>query len=244
MFRVFSRSGSGRIGAVARVAVLTAALAGAVLVTAPAASAAAPTAEAAALAQARATGKPVEVKALSGAGRTVVAKPDGVFQLTVNATANAVVSSARPSLPQYNWTGSAGIGYTPTGALRQFHQFDTAQIVGKHVVHATVATLETWAPTCGPRPVDLWETGPISPATTWSEQPAWLQFADSRNVSHGSPICWSGGDVNFDATQSVADAAASDQPTLTFGLKAQDEGDRLGAKQFDASVQLVVSYTS
>jgi len=68
---------------------------------------------------------------------------------------------------------------------------------------------------------------------------------DTRSVGYGHDSSCPGHTVGFDALQGVRYAADNELDSLTFALKAADEGDWLSWKKFDgSSAQLLISYNS
>src|SRR5689334_22027347 len=87
------------------------------------------------------------------------------------------VNKAFPAASFWNQTGRDAPAGTYDGGgtvQRSFFRMDTSGVAGRHVLRATLRLPETWSYSCTPRRVDLWLTGPISPATTWSNQPAFV----------------------------------------------------------------------
>lgn len=150
-----------------------------------------------------------------------------------------------------HWGGDgdpvAKVGFSdwdvPTVTYRSYFQYDTAGLLGKDVISAEFNARENWAPSCSPRPVELWETGPINPGTTWNAQPggSWL---GTQNVAHGHDASCGPDFVGFDATRAVVDAVNGGSPTTTVMLRATNEGDRFAWKKFDTNPALIVHYNS
>jgi hypothetical protein len=128
---------------------------------------------------------------------------------------------------------------------RGLFQMNTSSINGKHILKATFQITEKWANNCQATPVQLWETGGINSGTTFHHQPTWNKMLSEQSAAHGNEAfgC-NDGEVDFNATQAVVDAAAAGWPNLTLGLRATDEGDVSGWKRFDISPTLAINYNS
>lgn len=151
-----------------------------------------------------------------------------------------------------NTSGPAKSGYyndpnasPSTDVYRAFFRMGTSPVNGKHILSATFRILETWAWSCNARVVQLWETGAISSATTWDQQPSWISWLSSVNTAKGyEPGSCADAYVEFDAKAAVVDAAKSGWADLTLGLRASDEADKYGWKKFDINPVLAIDYNT
>src|SRR5450432_4257160 len=107
-----------------------------------------------------------------------------------------------------------------------------SQIYGATIITAQLNMTEESSASCSPTPVQAWSTGPISPSTTWNNQPAWKSEADSQTVAHGySSSCPAAG-VGFNVKSALQSAANQKSSRATFGLRAGNESSPAGWKQF------------
>jgi hypothetical protein len=159
----------------------------------------------------------------------------------------AYVSSDFPVQPYYDGSDYLQVGHNPDtgGTSYAFYQIPvSSQIRGAFIHSATAYFPEVWADSCTPSPVDLYQTGAISPSTTYSNQPSWnASPLGSANVAFGWSTGGIGGpsscpigaqDVSYDVRSVIAaDAATSSgpMPTLNVGLKAESTAS-VGWKKF------------
>lgn len=117
---------------------------------------------------------------------------------------------------------TARVGYDATDGKQthSFFRFDTSGVKGRHILKATMQTNETWSRSCSARQIEAWETGAISAATTWKNQPAWISRQDYKSVAKGFSSSCSAGGVEFNLTAQVTKAAANAADTITEGLRA------------------------
>ncbi|MEU7550930.1 FG-GAP-like repeat-containing protein [Streptomyces sp. NPDC044571] len=139
-----------------------------------------------------------------------------------------------PNNSYWNTKQDVRVGYeSETGGLsRSFFQLDTSNIKGAQVSKSTFRVKETWAWSCTPTPVELWTTTPISPATTWNNQPGKGTKLATVSAAKGRPDCGAG-NLEFDATAAARESATKGWSSLTLGLYASNEGDVYQWKRFD-----------
>ncbi|MFC4983636.1 FG-GAP-like repeat-containing protein [Streptomyces atroolivaceus] len=118
---------------------------------------------------------------------------------------------------------------------RSFFQIDTDNIKGALVKSSTFRIKNVWSWSCQAREVELWHTTPISKKTTWANRPDEIGAAPLKTVNDSKG--WSNdcgaGNLEFDITSKVREAAAGKWSSLTLGLYAADEEDTFGWKKFD-----------
>ncbi|MFE6056302.1 LamG-like jellyroll fold domain-containing protein [Kitasatospora sp. NPDC056446] len=173
----------------------------------------------------------------------------------------AGVSRAYPSQPYWHFSYNSsyvhdwGVGYcngdsrcVPADVKRAFFQVANP-FVGKQVLSATFGTYESWSYSCDARPVELWSTGYISPGLTWNSQNGsgfWSRYLQTINTAKGWSGTCPGGWLEYGEDGAVRnlvqDAANWGWSTITFGLKAQNEGDTLAWKRFTDDAYLQVNY--
>ncbi|CAM5665173.1 putative protein OS=Streptomyces microflavus OX=1919 GN=Smic_51550 PE=4 SV=1 [Streptomyces microflavus] len=137
----------------------------------------------------------------------------------------------------------ARVGYEneTNGLSRSFFQIDTDTIKGVQVKSSTFRIKNVWSWSCQARPVELWETTPISKKTTWADQPSKVGGVPLRTVtdSKGWSKDCAAGNLEFDVTAKASQAAAGKWSSITLGLYASDEGDTYGWKKFDAKTAIL-----
>jgi hypothetical protein len=151
----------------------------------------------------------------------------------------------------YNSSGDAKVGhYNDSSAspssdtYRALFKMDIGPVTGRQIFSATFAAYETYSFSCTKRDVQLWETGAISSASTWSKQPAWTRRLDTVSAAKGWGSGCPAGGVDFNATPAVVDAAANRSATVNLGLRAASESDSYGWKKFKNNPTLTVEYNS
>ncbi|MGW7003746.1 FG-GAP-like repeat-containing protein, partial [Streptomyces sp. NPDC054933] len=147
-----------------------------------------------------------------------------------------------PDHSYWNANEDVRVGYEneTNGLSRSFVQLDTSALKGAIIKSSTFRIRNTWSWSCQARPVELWQTGPISPATTWNNQPAKLTRLAVVNDAKGwsSDSC-PAGNLEFDTTDKIKQAAAGNWSSITLGLSASDESDTFGWKRFDAKTAIL-----
>ncbi|MFF5447190.1 FG-GAP-like repeat-containing protein [Streptomyces sp. NPDC012888] len=143
-----------------------------------------------------------------------------------------------PNTSFWNTKEVVRVGYEneTSGLSRSFFQLDTANVKGAQVKSSVFRIRNTWSWSCQDRPVQLWHVGPISPRTTWNRQPGRIGSAPLATVddAKGWSTDCAAGNLEFDATAKVREAAAKGWASLNLGLYAADETDTFGWKKFDA----------
>lgn len=141
---------------------------------------------------------------------------------------------------------AANASHTDIGTGRGFFQFNTAAMLGKHILAAEFNTFESRAPSCGARPVEAWGTAPVGTGTTWNNQPWWPGtgiYLGTANVAYGYNSNCPGNWLGFNALGIVNWSVSVGHVTTTVMLKAENEGDQMGWKKFSAGL-LTVHYNS
>ncbi|MFE2350006.1 LamG-like jellyroll fold domain-containing protein [Kitasatospora cineracea] len=182
---------------------------------------------------------------------------------TPNATDWAGVSRTYPNQAYWHFTYTStyvhdwGVGYcgdtsrcAPTDVKRAFFQIPNGPFVGKQIISAEFGTYESHSYSCDARTVELWNTNYISKGLNWNSQNAsgfWSQHLQDINTAKGWSGTCPGGWLEFGGTSGgvkdlVQNAANWGWPTITFGLKAQNESDTLAWKRFTDDAYLRVYY--
>ncbi|MEU8974735.1 FG-GAP-like repeat-containing protein [Streptomyces monashensis] len=165
-----------------------------------------------------------------------------------------IAYKSAPNSSFWNGTGWGGSGKKTTearvgyeretgGTARSFFQMDSRSLAGVEVINAQFTVVNTHSWTCAAKPVEIWDTGRISSATTWNKQPNWSRKIQTKNFSHGNESvgCADRG-VDFDVTSMAKDAAAKKWTNMTLGLRASNESDTGSWKKFNSNPKLIVEY--
>ncbi|MER7752608.1 LamG-like jellyroll fold domain-containing protein [Kitasatospora sp. NPDC097643] len=202
--------------------------------------------------------------------RTLLDDPGTVYPVmidpawnTPNASDWAGVSRYYASQSYWHFTYNSdyvhdwGVGYcgdtsrcAPTDVKRAFFQIPNGSFIGKQILSAEFGTYESWSYSCDARPIELWNTGYISSGLNWNSQNAsgfWGRYLQTMNTAKGWNGSCPGGWLEFGGTSGpvkdlVQDAANWGWPTVTFGLKAQNEGDMYSWKRLTDDAFLRVYY--
>lgn len=157
------------------------------------------------------------------------------------------VNTAFPGRSYWDTTGLLQVGEQarsfPHFVARSFVNLPVpSQIYGATIISAQLNLTEEWSASCTATPVQAWSTGAVSPSTTWNHQPAWKSEAGSQTVAHGySSACPAAG-VGFNVQKTIQSAASQQWSQATFGLRAADESDPDGWKQFANTATLSITY--
>ncbi|WP_285776892.1 LamG-like jellyroll fold domain-containing protein [Microtetraspora sp. NBRC 13810] len=184
----------------------------------------------------------------------LLTRPDAVFPLYIDPQWSGAkiawthVDRSFPNQEYWNSAHDPEAGNYGGGLKRSFWRMNSKNVTGKHILKATfrITQNKSWGCTANPQALELWLTGSISSATTWSRQPAWRQKQDDAASDAGySPSCPDAG-IEFDATKAVTTAAASGWSTTTFGIRDADdlESSTYGWKGFANYPRLVVDYNT
>ncbi|MCX4990968.1 MULTISPECIES: FG-GAP-like repeat-containing protein [unclassified Streptomyces] len=143
-----------------------------------------------------------------------------------------------PSTSFWNTKDPVRVGYeAETGGSdrvsRSFLQLDTSDTRYAQIKGSVLRVRNTWSWSCQSRPVELWLTSGITKKTTWNHQPAKKTKLDTVNDSKGWSKDCAAGNLEFDTTAQMKEAAAKGWSNITLGLYASDESDTFGWKKFD-----------
>ncbi|MFI6639250.1 VCBS repeat-containing protein [Streptomyces sp. NPDC050504] len=179
----------------------------------------------------------------------LLSAPDTVFPVHIDPYVSGArnnwtaVSKSYPTTSYWNKTDNvARVGYESDtgGTWRSFFTMDSRNLndANKTIVKSTFRISNTHSWSCTKKPVELWDTGTISSATTWNKQPAWSNklatLTDAKGWGTGCPA----GNLEFDNTANAKKAQAGKWTTMTLGLRAS-ESDTFGWKKFDAKTAVV-----
>ncbi|MFI6690208.1 hypothetical protein ACIBLA_00315 [Streptomyces sp. NPDC050433] len=143
-----------------------------------------------------------------------------------------------------------GLGYcgwdycAPHDTKRLFYRIPVSKFAGKSVLSAEFVVRNTWSASCTDRSVELWRTKDISSSTTWNSQNAsgfWIKELSAKSFAYGYEGC-AAKDAEFSVKSAVQEAADKKWSTMTFGLRAASEDDRVAWKRFSENAFLRVEY--
>ncbi|MBQ1090289.1 LamG domain-containing protein [Streptomyces sp. B93] len=168
------------------------------------------------------------------------------------ASAWTMASKYWASSPQWKFNGepNAGMGYCgwsycqPNDTKRLFYRIPVSKFAGKTILSAEFVVRNVWSASCNARGVQLWRTKDISTSTTWNAQnnsEFWIDHLRTASFAHGYEGC-AAKDAEFDVKAAVQQAANGKWSTMTFGMRASDEGDPYGWKRFSDAAYLRVQY--
>ncbi len=174
---------------------------------------------------------------VAGPATAAVAAPAvsaaGAGETPVGAQAWTRVSKKYPNRSYWNAAGDLRVGNEAgtEGLSRAYLRLDTTALAGATVSKATFRITNTGAASCTGRPVELWSVGAVSAKTTWNNQPAKAVRLATVTDAKGREGC-AAGDLEFDATALVKEAAATSRASVTVGLFAANESDASAWKRF------------
>ncbi|MEU7306243.1 LamG-like jellyroll fold domain-containing protein [Streptomyces sp. NPDC007206] len=140
------------------------------------------------------------------------------------------------------------VGYqdwqSPVFTARSFVQIGVrSQIYGSTVLSSQINFTEEWSPSCTATPVQLWKSSTISSSTTWDNPPTLISEIDQpQSVAHGWDSSCPAAGVGFDLGQIMQSAADYKYTNLTLGLRAGDETDPYGWKEFANTITVSTTY--
>ncbi|MCP2166450.1 Concanavalin A-like lectin/glucanases superfamily protein [Goodfellowiella coeruleoviolacea] len=164
---------------------------------------------------------------------------------------HVVVQDVYPDQRNYDATGGdlneLKAGYsTENGRIvsRSFVEMNTDYVRGKIIHRATLRSTVIHSYSCSGGPTELWATNPISPDTTWRAQPDWAYVLGTITRANNARYCPSNGGADVDVTAFATQAANNGWTGLTFGMRAQNEGDLQSWRRFDLNPTLEIVYNS
>lgn len=128
--------------------------------------------------------------------------------------------------------GCNGIGYS-----RSYWQFDITGLRGADIQRAEFNLHAVWSPSCQARTFQVWHTNPVGPATNFANQPpqhTWRGPLAEPSGAWGRSACpanWVGVDVKGALEERLTESSSS----VTFLVKAADEGDDIAWRKFDTA---------
>ncbi|MCU1422474.1 MAG: hypothetical protein JWN36_2125 [Microbacteriaceae bacterium] len=126
---------------------------------------------------------------------------------------------------------------------RAYWKMDTTGVTGV-VTAAHFNSTETYAGSCTPTGVALWEISDTDPGSTWNTTATnWLQNMTTQVVAHGRAGCPAAA-VGFDAYAAVADAQARHPGYVYLGMRATSESGDTYYKEFSPTATITITYDS
>ncbi|MGJ9424196.1 DNRLRE domain-containing protein, partial [Aeromicrobium sp. CF3.5] len=160
----------------------------------------------------------------------------------------SMVFKQNPNSTFFKWTDSAGQGvgyqnYNGVSTKRLFYEHNIGSVSRTKIKSATFTARMNWSASCAARGIRVYRVAAPVSSRTWNNQPDWLDWQDTKTYSAGWADCNPGGrDVAWNVTSAVTDAAAASRPTVSFGMRAIDEGDPLSWRRFRHTTVLRVEY--
>lgn len=159
----------------------------------------------------------------------------------------ATVNNGFPGQSYWKTSGLLQVGdqawSSPFFVARSFVNMPIpSKIYGATILSAQLNMTEEWSPSCSARSVQAWSTGAISSSTTWNHQPGWNSNVASQNVAYGYNSSCPAHGVGFNVQSTIQTAANSKWTQATFGIRASDEGDAYGWKQFANTATMSITY--
>ncbi len=132
---------------------------------------------------------------------------------------------------------------SPNFVARSFVQVGVpSQVYGSTVLSSQINFTEEWSASCTATAVQLWQSSGISASTTWNNPPSLINQIGSQTVAHGWDSSCPAAGVGFDISGIMQQAANGHWGNLTFGLKAGDETDPYGWKEFANTISVATTY--
>ncbi|GLI02453.1 DNRLRE domain-containing protein [Phytohabitans aurantiacus] len=120
----------------------------------------------------------------------------------------------------------------PPTIARSFLSWDTSMLAGRQINSATISFWNYWSHTCAPQGWEIWTTGVANADTRFTNQPEW-RFKEAtstatRGFDSGCDDAW----ATIDGTSFFQRAATAGGTRGYMGIRAADESDANGFKQF------------
>jgi RHS repeat-associated protein len=128
--------------------------------------------------------------------------------------------------------GGLSLGQGSAGLARSYLKWPTGRFDGRQVTSATLSLWETGAASCAPSGWELWTAGA---AVSGKGAPVWQRRESSSQATTGHGVGCEPGWVGIDATGFVQHAVSGHASTAWLGLRAQNESDAGGWKQFSSA---------
>lgn len=172
---------------------------------------------------------------------------DPTMDLTKDRVGWTAAWELYPSTSFWKTEHSLGVGYEgweQSKIVRSYYQFNTSYYTNKKIIAASLKNYEIHSASCAEKEVIVSRVKPISPRTTWNNQPAVEADVAKKSFANGWSSSCPAGSIEFDVTGSIQASADQDAVSTTFRLRAADESDRIAWKQFNTVGQLHVEYVA
>ncbi|HTY72031.1 MAG TPA: hypothetical protein VMI11_06345, partial [Actinomycetes bacterium] len=166
---------------------------------------------------------------------------------TIARSAWTYVQSTNPTTSFYNSSAYARVGSPDGTELNRSLFAFTQDLTGKHILSATLQTLEAYSSSCTASPVAVYAVSGFDSTTTWNTQASVGSALDTQTVAKGfDSVNCPQGSVNFTVTSAVAADVAASQSTYPFELRSATatESDVAGWKKFANNPTLSVTYNT
>ncbi|MFF5971388.1 LamG-like jellyroll fold domain-containing protein [Streptomyces sp. NPDC012769] len=152
-------------------------------------------------------------------------------------------------VPDFGTGYCASPGCSTADVKRVYYRIPvTSKFAGKHILSAEFNVYESHSYSCTAKPVQLYLTHAIGASTTWNNSSTsahWYKWLQTQSAAKGWSSACAAGYLEFGATNVknvVQQAANSSWPSITFGLKAENEADAGAWKRFTDDASLRVNY--
>ncbi|MFD9523770.1 LamG-like jellyroll fold domain-containing protein [Streptomyces sp. NPDC059979] len=200
-------------------------------------------------------------------GATVFPVVIDPIQRTTDRSGYTAIMSGKPSVGEWNYSGSAGVGKCPTdysaascagvGVRRVMFQMPLSFYKGKQILSATFSARvqHVYHADARAEPVQLYRVaganGYLNPDSNWGNNSSnWSTHLETVNEKIQPTSCTSQANLHFKSgangglTNNVRTAANEGWNSMVLGLKAQDEGSFGGWKRICGNSYLSISYNS
>ncbi|MFC5097987.1 LamG-like jellyroll fold domain-containing protein [Amycolatopsis plumensis] len=149
---------------------------------------------------------------------------------------HVVVQEPWPEEHNFNKTdgelGDLKAGYQGGYRSRSYFSVDVSAMRGKVIHRATMRTRVVHSYSCNGGSTELWRTGGIGWGTTWNAQPGWEVNLGGIGKSNNAKYCPTDGAAEVRIDDTARQAANGGWTTLTFMLKAANEGQQNDWRRF------------
>lgn len=166
---------------------------------------------------------------------------------------NIPSADIKPTLMQVGYEGWPSSGASGFIARAFVNMSVPSEIYGSgtDIQSATLYLTDSYAPSCstsaGDYGVQVWQTNYVGSSSppTWSSQNAsgfWAKEQQEKSFAHGYDSSCPTASEGFDVSQAATSAAHSSWANVTFGIKADNESDKYGWKDFANTASMSITY--
>ncbi|MFE3197305.1 FG-GAP-like repeat-containing protein [Embleya sp. NPDC059237] len=131
---------------------------------------------------------------------------------------------------------------------KTFFQVGMTELWDKQIINSVLRLQQSYAGAwnCRSGELEVWDTGSISKATTWNNQPSWDRRVGSIDESYGGRNCPGANDtIEINVTSAIDQAARSHWGSWTLGLKSQNDTIDVSWRKFKPdSVRISTEYNT